>query len=97
MSNPLLQSNPHEKRIKDLKNEAKLSPRRLNPKGYRNNPAITTTVSPEHAKFLNDLAVSLTIKYHKPFNNSEVLRLVIEYAHEFKDELPIFHEAKFRS
>jgi hypothetical protein len=89
MINPL----EHRKTLEKVREDAKFIIKKKPKKNTRNSPTICTTASCKHVKFLNDLAVDLTIKHRKVHTMADVMRLVINYAENFKDELSIFYEA----
>lgn len=91
MINPILDPILHRKQMREIEERAMLKPKKKKIV-YRGNPVVNTTVEKEHYDFLQNLGVELTIKYRKSYTMSEVVRLVIQYAKEFKDELPTFYE-----
>ena len=96
MINPILDPIGHKKYLEDLKNQIKIKPIKRKAKREGNNPVVTTTISRKHVEFMTDLSVNLTVKYRKSFNQSQILRLIIEYAEQFKDEIPLFYETTLK-
>ncbi len=90
MFNPLINTIEHKKQFEKIQEDSKFNIKKK--KKSQKTPSVTVSFTPKHAQFINDLAVDLTIKYRKILNLSDVVRLIIEYAENFKDELPLFYE-----
>lgn len=92
MINPILDPILHKKQLEEVQQKAQFKLKKKQPKAERNNPVLNTTITKKHHDFLTNLSVDLTIKHRKIFPMSEIVRLVFEYASQFKDEIPVFYE-----
>ncbi len=92
MINPILDPIGHRKHFEKIQEDSKFKVKKKAAPQVRTSPTLNTTVSKKHVEFLNNLAVDLTVKFRKVHTIADVIRLIIDYAENFKDELPLFYE-----